>query len=43
MAQHGHVVIHHHHGVAVGQKVVHDPSSPSMFAGCSPIEGSSST
>ena len=24
VAQHGHVVIHHHHGVAVGQKVVHD-------------------
>ena len=28
VAQHGHVVIHHHHGVAVGQKVVHDPEQP---------------
>ena len=28
VAQHGHVVIHHHHGVAVGQKVVHDAQQP---------------
>ena len=28
MAQHGHIVIHHHDGVAVGQKVVHDAQQP---------------
>ena len=28
VAQHGHVVVHHHDGVAVGQKVVHDAQQP---------------
>ena len=28
MAQHGHVVVHHHDGVPVGQQVVHDPQQP---------------